>query len=350
MDDATPTEYLQLAARVGHRSRGLGERLRGGADPAALLAGAAAELAQLPAATAQALRAGDARADAQQLAERLATCGARLLPISAAGFPPALRDIPDPPPWLFVRGATTALSRPLVAMVGSRRASAAGMQLAEELAARLVEGGYGVCSGLALGIDAAAHRGALRGAGTTVAVLGTGIDECYPRRHAALADAVIDSGCLASELPPGTPPHRGQFPRRNRIVSGLALATVIVEAALPSGSLHTASAALEQGREVFVLPWSLLHPGGAGCLYLLRDGATPLTSLEELEEHFPLLARAREPCDDDEALLSLIGDGAVDLDALAAASAIPAPGLLARLGALETQGRVRRCGGRYQRA
>ena len=151
---------------------------------------------------------------------------------------------------------------------------------------------------------------------------------------------------MMNRPPPGTPPHRGQFPRRNRIISGLADTTVLVEAALPSGSLHTAAAALEQGREVCVFPWSALHVGGAGCLALLRDGATPLISLEQLEEHFPLLAM-KEAAAGDAALLELIGDGVLAFDALLAATGLEAAALTAALGRLELEGRIRRQDGGY---
>jgi DNA processing protein len=357
---------LALAAVLGHRTRGVGDLLRRGVAAGALLDGEPAALARLPGATARALQGAAPRG--RSLARRLTSlqraldgCGSVCLPITDPRYPPALREIDDPPPWLFCRGSADALSRldtATVAMVGSRRASHAGLTLARRLASRLAAGGYAICSGLALGIDGAAHAGALE-SGRTVAVLGTGIDAIYPRRHAGLAAQILARGCLLSELPPGTAPHRGQFPRRNRIISGLARATVIVEAALPSGSLHTAAAALEQGRDVFVLPWSLLHTGGAGCLYLLRDGATPLTSLEELDDHFPLLrhqscAGASHPGDAADAengagepLLSLIGDTEVSVQVLAAASGMALPKLLADLGRLEAAGLLRRGDGGY---
>jgi DNA processing protein len=353
-DTVSEDSLLTLAAALGHATRALGELLREGVDPGAILDGDPRCLARLPGAAAARLPVGAPRRRRLRdwLGAELERCAARFVPFGATAYPAALRGIPDPPPWLYCRGDISCLAMPQVAVVGSRRASQAGLQLAEALAARLAGGGYGVCSGMALGIDGAAHRGALQ-RGHTVAVLGTGIDHCYPVRHAKLAEQIVARGCLVSEMPPGTAAHPGQFPRRNRIISGLAQATVIVEAALPSGSLHTAAAALEQGREVFVFPWSVLHGGGAGCLYLLRDGATPLTSLEELEEHFPLLAGASggEPDDEGAAdLLTLIGDGSPSLQALQTASGLSPAALLALLGRLEADGLVRRADGGYTRA
>lgn len=355
MDDAIVDNILRLAAALGPRTRGLGELLRNDADPCALLAGDPTLLAQLPSSTAAALGASAGaqntpQTSLEQLRTQLRACGAEFLPIGAAGYPQALREIPDPPPWLFCRGDTAKLGAPMVAIVGSRRASHAGLKLAGALASRLAILGYRICSGLALGIDGAAHRGALS-SGTTVAVLGTGIDSCYPRQHLDLARQVVDEGCLVSEFPPGTAVHKGQFPRRNRVISGLSQATIIVEAALPSGSLHTAAAALEQGRDVFVLPWSVLHSGGAGCLFLLRDGATPITSLDELDEHFPTLeAVGADTSEPEQRLLDIIGDGSPGLSALQTATGLASTELMALLGRLEVEGRVRRDSGGYSLA
>lgn len=344
---------LQLVAAVGHRSRGIGDLLRDGTDLGDLLSPTPALLKRCPGVLAKALAAapGPARLSqrARELARALSACNAGCLSFTDPRYPQPLRDIPDPPPWLFYRGDAAQLSGPCVAVVGSRRASHAGRTLASGLCARLAEAGYRVCSGMALGIDAAAHRGALE-RGSTIAVLGTGIDECYPRSHEPLLQSIVARGCVVSELAPGTAAHRGQFPRRNRIISGLATATVIVEAALPSGSLHTAAAALEQGRDVYVMPWSLLHRGGAGCLSLLRDGAIPLTSLEELDDHFPPLAAGSEDDEDPDArLLSLLGDSELGLQALLASTALPPAQVLAALGRLEARGAVERRTGGYAR-
>ena len=205
--------------------------------------------------------------------ERLRRLGADALPFSDPGYPALLRAIPDPPPWLYLRGDPAALAAPQVAIVGSRRGSALGRRAALELAGELAAAGLAVTSGLALGIDGCAHRGALDGGGDTVAVMATGIDQVYPRRHRDLAAAIVARGCLVTELSPGAGPLRSHFPKRNRLISGLSLGTVVIEAALPSGTLLTAHAAAAQGRDVFAVPWSRFHPGGRGCLQLLRDGA-----------------------------------------------------------------------------
>jgi len=217
-------------------------------------------------------RRGPGREEAAAL-ERLRRLGAGALPLGDPRYPALLRAIPAPPPWLYLRGNPAALAEPQVAIVGSRRASALGRRAALELGGELAQAGLTVTSGLAIGIDGCAHRGALEAGGDTVAVMATGIDEVYPRRHRELAEAIVERGCLVTELPPGTGPRPSQFPKRNRLISGLSLGTVVVEAALPSGSLLTAHAAAAQGRDVFAVPWSRFHPGGRGCLQLLRDGA-----------------------------------------------------------------------------
>jgi DNA processing protein len=349
MSDPALQETLELAVTLGHRTRGVGDLLREGVTPRALRQAQPALLERLPRGPALALAAGrdDLQAGVDRLAAALAACGAACLPFDDPRYPDALRQIPDPPPWLFYRGDPALLAGPAIAVVGSRRASHAGRQLATLFSSRQAAAGYVICSGMARGIDAAAHRGALQ-SGTTIAVLGTGIDECYPRSHAPLLRDIAERGCLISELAPGTAVHRGQFPRRNRIISGLAVGTVIVEAALPSGSLHTAAAALEQGRDVYVMPWSLLHRGGAGCLHLLRDGATPLTCLDELEDYFPLLASPADgETDPDAMLLELLGDAELGLQALADGSGLAAGELMAAMGRLEAAGRVRRSAGGY---
>ncbi len=215
----------------------------------------------------------DAMFDIERALDTLLGLDAGVLQLSDPDYPALLSAIPDPPPLVYCRGQAELTGLAQVAMVGSRRASPAGKRIAGALAAELVERGLVVTSGLATGIDSASHRGALDVGGASIAVMATGIDRIYPGRHRELAQQLVDRGLLLTEFPPGTPPHRGHFPRRNRIISGLSLATVVVEAALPSGSLLTASAAAEQGRDVGAVPWSTLHPGGAGCLHLLQDGA-----------------------------------------------------------------------------
>jgi DNA processing protein len=198
--------------------------------------------------------------------ELLQSLDAQVLELTDSAYPALLYAIPDPPPLIYLRGRLETLGRAQVAMVGSRRASAAGKRIASTLAAELVQRDIVITSGMATGIDGASHRGATEADGCSIGVMATGIERIYPQRHRELAEQLLVRGLLLTEFPPGTPPHRGHFPRRNRIISGLSLATVVVEAALPSGSLLTATAAAEQGRDVCAVPWSSLHPGGAGCL------------------------------------------------------------------------------------
>lgn len=276
-------------------------------------------------------------------------------------YPALLKTISDPPPQLYVRGDATLLQKPLLAIVGSRRASAMGLKLAEEIAAAAVRTGLAVCSGLALGIDGAAHRGALAGGGNTVAVMATGITQIYPRRHERLGHEIAHAGCLVTEFDPGMPPLPQNFPRRNRIISGLSLGVLVVEAALPSGSLITANTAAAQGREVFALPWSVAHRGGAGCLHLLRDGAKMVQGMDDIVEELASLHNLQlslldepgspEPADTEQSeLLALIGYEPVGVDQLAALCDMAAQELVAQLSALELSGRISRCPGGYIRS
>jgi DNA processing protein len=203
----------------------------------------------------------------------LRTSGARLLPCTSELFPAQLAAMPDAPAALYVRGDPAALTLPQLAVVGSRRPTAAGSLFARKLARDLGEAGFAITSGLALGIDAAAHSGALAAPAPTIAVCATGLDRCYPAAHEPLATRIAAEGALVSELAPGTGPRAWHFPRRNRIIAGLSRGTVVVEAAARSGSLITARLAAKAGREVFAVPGSPLNPQAAGCLELLREGA-----------------------------------------------------------------------------
>lgn len=214
--------------------------------------------------------------------------GRRLLCLGEPAYPPQLAALSDAPPVLFVEGDAELLARPQLALVGTRAPTPEGESLAAFIAADLVRAGLAVTSGLALGIDAAAHRGALRGGGPTLAVLGTGMDRTYPRSHGALRRAIVEQGgAIISEFSLQSPVNQANFPRRNRIVSGLALGVAVIEAALRSGALITAQHAADQGREVFALPGSVRNPRSAGCHRLIREGATLIESaadvLEQLE-------------------------------------------------------------------
>jgi DNA processing protein len=214
-----------------------------------------------------------ARAESETDLRWLQQSGAALLPCTSSQFPAQLRALKDAPVALYVSGCVAALCRPQVAMVGSRTPTAAGRKMAGRIAAEVATSGFIVTSGLARGIDTACHEGALSVGAQTIAVLGTGLDICYPADNRALSQRILVNGALVSEFAPGTPPCRLNFPRRNRIISGLARGTVVVEAAADSGSLITARKALEQGREVFAVPGSPLNPQAFGCLELLLEGA-----------------------------------------------------------------------------
>jgi len=198
------------------------------------------------------------------------------------GYPERLRQLPDPPAGLFVRGDADVLPDPMVAIVGSRNPSPTGRENAFEFSAFLSGCGLVIVSGLALGIDGKAHEGALTGSSPTVAVCGTGLDQVYPPQHRRLSESIVERGALVSEFPPGTPPRRENFPRRNRLISGLSLGVLVVEAGLRSGSLITARFAAEQGREVFAIPGSIHNPLARGCHLLIKQGAKLVESGEDL--------------------------------------------------------------------
>jgi DNA processing protein len=216
-----------------------------------------------------------------------------LVLFSDSAFPSRLDEINTPPLALFVRGDPSLLNAPSLAIVGSRNPSPDGRRTARDFAVYLARCGLAIVSGMALGIDAAGHRGALAAGGATLAVCGTGLDHVYPARHKALADEIAAHGALVSEFPPETPAKRENFPRRNRLISGLSLGTLVVEAAIHSGSLITARLAGEQGREVFAIPGSIHHPLARGCHRLIREGAKLVESAADiLEELAPLIELA----------------------------------------------------------
>ncbi|MBB2494310.1 DNA-processing protein DprA [Aquipseudomonas ullengensis] len=237
----------------------------------------------LPAICAESRRSADVRERAAHALQWLEQPNQHALMWDDASYPALLAELSDAPPLLFVAGDPGLLERPQLAMVGSRRASRPGMDTAAAFARSLAGGGFTITSGLALGIDGAAHQGALDAAGSTVAVLGTGLLRLYPQRHVGLASRIVDGGgALVSELPLDSPPHASNFPRRNRIISGLSLGVLVVEASPSSGSLITARLAAEQGREVYAIPGSIHHPGARGCHQLIREGATLVESVEDI--------------------------------------------------------------------
>jgi DNA processing protein len=320
-------------------------------------------LPQLPEALARALCEPMPASIARQVEltlEWLALPGNALLTLLDPAYPDCLSHIPDAPPLLYLKGRPELLAGPALAVVGSRNATMQGKANAEVFSEALSGAGLTIVSGLALGIDAAAHEGALRGVGSSVAVIGTGIDTIYPARNQALARRIAEDGCIVSEYALGTPPLAANFPRRNRIISGLAAGVLVVEAAAQSGSLITAQLAASQGRDVFAIPGSIHSALAKGCHQLIKEGAKLVESAADVLGELamsPLLAGARanaapaqRASDAACAVLRAMGHEPVDADVLALACP-GAPGALSGLLLeLELGGQVERLpGGLFQR-
>ena len=313
------------------------------------------KLAQLLQATTDWLAAGDNRA---------------VVPIGSALYPAALLNIEDPPLVLYMMGSQLNQAQDAInsvalnlAIVGSRNPTPQGEANARQFAKAFAEQGLCIVSGLALGVDGAAHDGALLGGAglggcATIAVVGTGLDRVYPKKHLALAHRIAANGLIISEFPIGTPPMNANFPKRNRIISGLSVGTLVVEAALKSGSLITARLASEQGKDVFAIPGSIHSPQSRGCHYLIKQGAKLVETAQDVMEELKIPLPPRTPSldDDDEApegdssFLSALGFDIVSLDAIQARTGLPTPELQARLLELELDGLVTRLpGGLFQR-
>ena len=293
-----------------------------------------------------------------------------LVPYTSEEFPPLLARIDDAPAALFVAGDPTVLWLPQLAIVGARSATAGGLATARDFSATLARGGLAITSGLAAGIDAAAHEAALTAHGTTIAVCGTGLECIYPEAHAPLAEAIAARGALVSEYPLDTPVRADQFPRRNRIIAGLALGTLVVEAGLRSGSLITARLAAEQGREVFAIPGSIHNPLARGCHRLIRQGAKLVESAQDVLDELGPMARdlgaalaarldapaqpraraapSRHEDPDYQRLLAALGHDPVPVDELVARSGLTASQVSSMLLLLELDGTVAaQAGARY---
>lgn len=379
-------DWLRLASVPGVGTQGQRALLAAFGLPGHIFAaGRGALAAVVGGAAADAVLAAPARADIEPTLAWAGEAGNHILTLADAAYPRQLFDIADPPVLLYVKGEPALLSRPGIALVGARSATAAGEANAEAFARALAEQGLVVVSGLALGIDAAAHRGAIAAGGAgagTVAVIGTGIDRIYPARNAALARAIAAAGAVVSEFPLGTPPLQHNFPRRNRLIAGLAEGVLVVEAALGSGSLITARLATETGREVFAIPGSIHSPLSRGCHRLIRDGAKLVETAEDVVEElrgrlgWPALAvaptasargrrrRGTEPAapaepppqaalalgDETSRVLDAIGHDPTDLDTIAARCGLTVDALYAILLPLELEGRLAKLpGGRFQR-
>ncbi|HEX7053880.1 MAG TPA: DNA-processing protein DprA [Burkholderiales bacterium] len=350
--------WLQLALTPGLGPAAVRTLLREFGLPQAVLARKRSELARhAPPAAVEALDSRPVQEAVARALDWAAQPGCCVITLADEAYPRLLLEIGDPPPLLYARGKPELLQRSAIAVVGSRNATAQGERNAEEFARALSASGLTIVSGLALGIDAAAHRGGLAAQGSTIAVLGTGIDLVYPQRNAALAAQIAERGLLVSEFALGTPAAAHNFPRRNRLISGLAGGCLVVEAALASGSLITARLAAEQGREVFAVPGSIHSPLSKGCHALIKSGAKLVECADDVLSELSGLrpaagtgaapAAATPPAN---GLLAFMGHDPVDVDALCERAGLSADQVSSELLRLELDGRVAALpGGLFQR-
>ncbi len=305
---------------------------------------------------AEALRAGASGASVDAALRWLEVSQHHVVPRSDARYPPALLEISDPPSLLYAVGRVELLDRPAFAIVGSRNATVQGARDAEELARALSDAGLAIVSGLALGIDAAAHRGGLAARGSSIAWTGTGADTVYPSTNGALAARLASEGCVVSEFPLGTGPRPGNFPQRNRLISGMSRGVLVVEAALGSGSLITARRALDQGRDVFAVPGSIHSPLSKGCHWLIQQGAKLVQSAADVLDELgwqapvaPAAVRRRRRVESDP-VLKAMGPAPISLDEVAQLTGLDAATIASRVSRLELDGRVAvLAGGLFQR-
>lgn len=282
--------------------------------------------------------------------------GNHIVTLADSDYPQSLLNIPDPPLLLYVKGRLDLLNHPALAVVGSRNATPQGLNNAEAFAKSLSDAGLCIVSGMAHGIDAAAHRGALQGQGRSIGIVGTGLDKVYPAANRDLAHALAAQGALVSEFPLGTPPLAANFPRRNRLISGMSIGCLVVEASLQSGSLITARLALEQGRDVFAIPGSIHAPQSKGCHALIKQGAKLVETAQDVLEELNGLpanhgnAAPNVEGEADSALLEQVGFDPVDIDTLSVRCGLTVSELSAMLLTLELEGRISALpGGLYQR-
>lgn len=301
----------------------------------------------------EALFAARTQLDLEGELKKIARVGAYVLTWADPGYPARLRQIPNPPPLLYVKGELSQADYWAVAVVGTRRATNYGRQVTRELVASLARSHVTVVSGLARGIDTEAHQAALDAGGRTIAVMGCGIDQIYPPEHRRLAEAIVANGALITEYPLGTPPEATNFPPRNRIISGLSLGVLVVEAGAHSGALITADFAAEQGRDVFAVPGSILMRGSEGTNRLIQDGAKMVLKPEDILEELNLTlvaeqAEARQVIPDNPVearLLSLLSAEPIHMDEVAANAGLPITEVSATLALMELKGLVRQVGG-----
>ncbi len=353
--------WLRLSMISGVGPRILSQLIEHFGDPESILAAKENALREISGVGSKLVQA-IARADEIDIESELATCREHqinILTVDDKAYPRMLREIPDPPGVLFVQGELLPADALSVAVVGSRNATRYGLTQAERLATSLAHTGVTVVGGLARGIDSAAHRGALAGGGRTVAVLAGGILKMYPPEHQDLSQEIAQQGAVVSEMPPNYSPIRGSFPQRNRIISGLALGTIVVEAGERSGALITARQSMEQNRDVFAVPGPVDSLASRGCHALLRDGAILVESLEDvLEQLGPLVEtaeqddgrRIRHPTelqlkDQEMAVLQAIETRPTDIDQVIRETGLPAQRVLSTISVLEVRKLIVRCPG-----
>ncbi|MEZ6136702.1 MAG: DNA-processing protein DprA [Pirellulaceae bacterium] len=361
-DSQSLLDYLQVVMTTGVGPTVLARLLERFSTAGAILAASPVELSEVEGVgvtLARRLRSTQFREIAGGVIECCRANGIRILLPSDADFPDLLRQIPDPPSVLYVRGELRPTDSLALAIVGTRGASQYGRSQAERLARSLARAGLTIVSGLARGIDAAAHQGAIEAEGRTIAVLSNGVAEIYPPQNEELGKRIATSGALISEMPPGTKPKKGMFPQRNRLISGLSLGTLVVEAGERSGALITARLSGEQGREVFALPGLVTNPNSRGCHQLIRDGAHLVQDTEDILDALgPLFegvivssektirhAAELQLNDQESAVLQAINVEPTDINSVITNSGLPVPRVLSTLSVLEMRRLVRRTSG-----
>ncbi|PWB70841.1 DNA-protecting protein DprA [candidate division GN15 bacterium] len=327
-------------------------------SPSAVLSARPSELEAVPgisSALALAVRKDADIQSAQDMAARIAKLGWAILTPESSEFPPLLKELPDGPVLLFRMGEPTPDDARLVAIVGTRHPSEKGKRFCKALSTELAQAGVTVVSGMAEGIDSAAHAGALEGGGKTIAIWGTSLDIVYPSGNRALAQKILANGAVYSEYLPGTGPEKAYFPERNRIISGMCEATIVVEAGLKSGALITADAALNQGRDLFAVPGSPDAAMSVGTNHLIKKGARLLTSVRDLFDELPRLtgkivakqfAAMPDLTDGERQMVDLLADGPMQLDHLSRLTNLPVSDLMSFLLALELKGVVQELSGK----
>lgn len=350
--DASLASWITLSQIPGLGNEGLRRLLQAFGSPEAVLEASISSLSSyVKPSVARAITDGVDSSFLEPLAAWLDDPLNRVLTIADEEYPQPLLNTIDPPLLLYAKGDLSLLNVPSLAVVGSRNATAQGLRNAEAFSRSISDAGFCIVSGMAHGIDAAAHIGALEGTGSSIAVVGTGLDKVYPAANRDLAHRLAAAGCIISEFPLGTPPLAANFPRRNRIISGLSVGCLVVEASLQSGSLITARMALEQGREVFAIPGSIHSPQSKGCHALIKQGAKLVESAQDILEELGVPARAiQTPSASDDALFQHLGFEPVDIATLAQRSGLTIAELSAILLQLELDGHIASSsGGLYQR-